>query len=68
VERERLAEIPSVLAGAVEPNEVGVEEVEHGTVARAEVAAAAVEAEPHGPPWLPAAEAKFKHVPETAGR
>lgn len=67
VQRERRAEALSSLTGAEKANEVGVQGVEDGTVACAEVAAAAVEAELHGPPWPPAAEPKFKHVLETAG-
>ena len=43
-----------------------VKEVEDGPVARAKVAAAAVEAEPHRPPWLLAAEPQFQEVLETA--
>jgi hypothetical protein len=67
VQRERSAEALSSLTGAEKANEVGVQGVEDCTVACAEVAAAAVEAEPQGPPWLPAAEPKLKHVLETAG-
>ena len=43
VQRERLAEAPSGLTGAVELYEVRVQSVEDGTVARAEVASAAVQ-------------------------
>ena len=50
MERERLTEAPSALTGAVKLHEVGVQEVEDGTVTRAETAAAALEAEHLGLP------------------
>src|SRR4029453_2687558 len=49
VQCERRAEAASVLAGAVQPPQVRAQEVEDGTVALAEIRAAAVEEEALGP-------------------
>jgi len=65
VERERLTKASSALPGAVKLHEVGVQEVEDGTVARAEIAAAALDVELLDRPGRDA-EPEAEHVLDTA--
>jgi hypothetical protein len=65
VQRERLAEAPSALTSAVKLHEVGVQEVEDSTVARAEIAATALEDELLGLPARADAEPDAERVLDT---
>src|SRR4029450_9953299 len=66
VQRERVTKALSGLMGAVEPDEVGVQGVEDGTVACAEIAVDVVEDEALGPRGRGDAKPEAERVLETA--